>query len=209
MKIILLNILTVICILVLPKSSCGFSNGRMYNIEAQNIVNTADLIMKAEHAHLLNTGYFTGLLNLEQSNPPYLSPMAVFNYNNEECVRKILFKNNIYICVDAQNIKLNVFIPYNFAYSDIVTLEISKGITGKTDQISHNNGLYYISFDLKNNPPSFASNPDTASADASALSSPNSNGGKSYINTDNNNINFISKAIQVVIGFFTTVLSLF
>jgi hypothetical protein len=134
--------------------------------------------------------------------------MAVYNYNSDECVRKILFENNIYICIDLQSDTLNVLMPYNFAYSDIAALEISKGITGKTEQISHYNGLSYIFFDLKNNPPSFASNPDTASADTSVLSSPNANGGTSYVNTGDDS-NFISKAIQAVIGFFTAVLSLF
>ncbi|MHB1661651.1 MAG: hypothetical protein ACYCSQ_03150 [bacterium] len=191
-----------------PKLCYGFGGGRIYNIEAQNIVNTADLIIKAEHAHLQNSGDFTGLLNLEQSNPPYLSPMAVYNYNNDECVRKILFENNIYICVDLKSDTLNVIMPYNFAYSDIAALEISKGITGKTEQISHYNGLSYIFFDLKNNPPSFASNPDASSVAPSALSSPNANGGTSYVNTGNNS-NFIGKAMQAVIGFFTAVLSLF
>ncbi|MCL4321740.1 MAG: hypothetical protein M0016_01865 [Deltaproteobacteria bacterium] len=201
-------VIVLIYLSAFPKLCYGLSSGQIYDKEAQNIVNTADLVIKAEHAHLQNTGGFTGLINLEQNSPPYLSPMAVYAYNNDECVKKILFLNNIYICVSLQNDTLNVFMPGNFASFNIVVQEISKGITGEAGQISYYNGLADISFNLNNSPPSFASNPDTASTDGSALVSPDANGGMSYVNTENKS-SFINKAMQAVIGFFTAILNLF
>ena len=103
---------------------------------------------------------------------------------------------------------LNVLMPDDFTYSDIAVREISKGITGKTEQISSDDGLADISFNLKLNPPSFASNPDSASPVSSTLTSPDANGGTSYINTENQN-GLINRAVQAVVRFFTAALSLF
>ena len=191
-----------------PKLCLGMSEGQIYNLEAQNIVNTADLVIKAEHAYFLNYGRFADIAGLEQSSPAYLSPIPVYGFNNEGCVKKILFKTNIYICVNLQGGMLEIFMPDDFAYSDIAVREISKGITGKTGQISYGGGLADISFDLKLNPPSFASNPDSASPVSSTLTSPDANGGTSYINTGNQS-GLINRAVQAVVSFFAAVLSLF
>jgi hypothetical protein len=207
----ILIILTAICLSILSKASYGFSKGDVYNMEAQNIVNTADLIIKAEHAYSANDGGFTGLLNLEQTNPPYLGPIPIYNYDGDGCVIKILAGNNVYICVDIQSYTLNILMPGNLVYSNIVSLEISKGITGKTGQISNYGSMADIAFNLVNNPPSFSSdssNPEAVSSKVSVLTSPDANGGISYINTENGN-DFISKAVQAVIGYFAAALSFF
>jgi hypothetical protein len=99
------------------KSSYGFNKGQIYNKEAQNIVNTADLIIKAERAYSQNTGEFTDLSNLEHVNPPYLSPLGIYGYGSEECVKKMLLQSYVYICASAQTAELNVFMPNNFASS--------------------------------------------------------------------------------------------
>lgn len=191
------------------KLSYALNKGEFYNKEAQNIVNTADLVIKAEHSYLQNTGEFTGLLNLEGENPPYLSSMAVYSYNGNECAQKILMQSNVYICVNPQAAELNVFMPAYFASLNMVAQEISKGITGKTGQISNNDGLTDISFNLNNRPPSFDSNPDAMSPVSSITTSPNANGGTTYINIKNGNGNIIAQAIAIIANFFASALSLF
>ena len=193
---------------IFPTLCFGLSKGQIYNLEAQNIVNTADLIIKAEHAYFLNYGRFAEITSLEQNSPAYLSPIPVYSFNNEGCVKKILFKTNTYTCVNLQGGMLEVLMPDDFAYSDIAVREISKGITGKTEQVSESNGLADISFNLKQNPPSFASNPDNASPVSSTLTSLDANGGTSYINIENQS-SLINRAIQAVVNFFTAALSLF
>ena len=200
--------ITLFYTLIFSKLCFGLSKGQIYNLEAQNVVNTADLVIKAEHAYFSNYGMFADIAGLEQSSPAYLSPIPVYSFNNEGCVKKILFKINIYICVNLQGGTLNVLMPDDFTYSDIAVREISKGITGKTEQISSDDGLADISFNLKLNPPSFASNPDSASPVSSTLTSPDANGGTSYINTENQN-GLINRAVQAVVRFFTAALSLF
>ena len=190
------------------KSCLGLSSGQIYNIEAQNIVNTADLVIKAEHAYFRNSGRFADIISLEQANPAYLSPIPVYSFNNEGCVKKILFKTNIYICINLQGGMLEVFMPEDFAYSDIAVREISKGITGKMGQISYYNGSVDISFNLNRNPPSFASNPNTKPSVSSTLTSPNANGGISYANTGNQS-GLINRAIHAVVSFFSALLSFF
>ena len=200
--------ITLFYTLIFSKLCFGLSKGQIYNLEAQNVVNTADLVIKAEHAYFSNYGRFAGIAGLEQSSPAYLSPIPVYGFNNEGCVKKILFKTNIYICVNLQGGTLNVLMPDDFTYSDIAVREISKGITGKTEQISSDDGLADISFNLKLNPPSFASNPDSASPVSSTLTSPDANGGTNYTNTENQG-GSINRAIEAVVSFFTAVLSLF
>lgn len=184
--------------------SYAFSKGKIYNKEAQNIVNTAGLIIKAEHSYLQNAGGFAGLLNLEWGNPPYLSPMAVYNYNGLECVRKILIQSNIYICVDPQGAELNVFIPADFASLNLVAQEISKGITGQSGQVEGDSGLTYITFNLNGSPPSFVLNPDTMPTIGSITTSPNANGGTTYINI-NRDGNIIGQVIAIIAGFFASI----
>ena len=197
------------------KSSYGFSAGQVYNKEAQNIVNTADLIIKAEPAYLQNTGGFADLSDLEHGSPPYLSLLEIYGYGGEECVKKMLLQSYVYICVSPQTAELNVFMPNDFASLDAAAREVSKGITGRAGQISRYNGLADISFNLNNNPPSFASNPlpgetgaNTVSSAGSIVASPNANGGTSYINTGRGT-NIINRLASAVTGFFAAVLSLF
>ena len=190
------------------KSSYGFNKGQIYNKEAQNIVNTADLIIKAERAYSQNIGDFADLSNLEHGNPPYLSPLEIYGYGSEECVKKMLLQSYVYICASAQTAELNVFMPNNFTSFNMVVQEISKGITGEAGKISYYNGLADISFNLKRNPPSFASNPNGASPISSTLTSPDANDGTSYVNTENQS-GLINRTIQAVVSFFTAVLSLF
>jgi hypothetical protein len=198
------------------KSSYGFNKGQVYNKEAQNIVNTADLIIKAERAYSQNTGEFADLSNLEHGNPPYLSPLGIYGYGSEECVKKMLLQSYVYICASAQTAELNVFMPNNFASSNMVVQEISKGITGEAGQISCYNGLADISFNLADNTPSFASNLQNSGAHSNAappvvsiVASPNANGGTSYINTGRGRNNIINQIISAVTGFFAAVSSLF
>jgi len=208
---LILIILILVCAPVFQKQCLGVSEGQICNIEAQNIVNTSDLLIKAEHAYFQNNGMFAGLRTLEQSNPAYLSPIPVVGFNNEGCIEKILSKKIVYICINLQGGMLDVFIPENIAYSDLAFREISKGITGKTGQISYAEGLADISFSLKSNPPSFASdtsNPDGSSPLSSTLTSPNPNGGTDYVNTVNQN-SPINRAIDAVAGFFAAVFNLF
>lgn len=205
---------TIISLLVFSfpfsKLSYALNKGEIYNKEAQNIVNTSDLIIKAEHAYSQNIGGFTSLSNLEQGHPPYLSPLAIYDYNNDECVRKMLLRGYVYICISPQTAELNVFMPNNIASFNMVVQEISKGITGEAGQISYYNGLADIAFNLNNNSPSFASNPNQGLKLGSVVTSPNANGGTSYMNvgieSDNN---IVTQMISVVTGFFASVLSLF
>ncbi len=205
---------TIILLLVFSflfsKLSYALNKGEIYNKEAQNIVNTSDLIIKAEHAYSQNIGGFTGLSNLEREDPPYLSPLTIYDYNNDECAKKILLRSYVYICISPQTAELNVFIANNIASFNMVVQEISKGITGDAGQISYYNGLANISFNLNNDPPSFASNPNKASKVSSIVTSPNANGGTSYMNVGNgSDNNIITHMISVVAGFFASVLSLF
>ena len=193
---------------IFQKLCLGMSEGQICNIEAQNIVNTSDLVIKAEHAYFRDYGTFAGLRALERSNPPYLSPIPIYGFNNEGCIEKMLFKTNVYICVNLQGGMLEVFMPDDFAYSDLAVREISKGITGKTGQISYEGGLADISFSLKRNPPSFASDTYGSSPVSSALTSPDANGGTDYANTENQS-SPTNRAIEAVAGFFAAVLSLF
>ena len=206
--VVLIAIILIYASILFQKLCFGMSEGQICNIEAQNIVNTSDLVIKAEHAYFRNYGTFAGLTSLERSNPAYLSPIPVYGFNNEGCIEKMLFKTNVNICVNLQGGMLEVFMPDDFAYSDLAVREISKGITGKTGQISYEGGLADISFSLKRNPPSFASNMDGSSPAGSTLTSPDANGGTDYANTENQG-DPINRAIEAVAGFFAAVLSLF
>lgn len=192
---------------VFSKSCYGFSEGKIYNRQAQNIVNTADLIIKAEHAHLLNKGSFAGLADLEREKPPYLSPMAVYDHNGEECIKKKLFKNSVYICIGLKNKKneLNVFMPKYSASSDIVSREISKGITGATGQIVYGSDSAEVSFVLDKYGMSHA---DSTAAVGSTLMSSNVNGGISYADADVKS-SLLSKIVKMTVGVLTSILTLF
>ncbi len=210
MRYCIISIATVFFYILFASRLCfGMIKGEIYNLEAQNIVNTADLILKAEHAYFQNSGGFTDITGLESSSPAYLSPMQVYNFNGETCINKILFRNIMNICVNLQKEMLEVYIPSNLFYSDAVSREISKGITGKTGQVSYIDGLWVIAFNLDGNPPSFASNPGSAPPISSTLTSPDANGGMNYTDTAGTQTSLLGKGIQAIIGFFTSIISLF
>ncbi len=195
-----------------PGLSYAFSNGEIYNKEAQNIVNTADLIIKAEHAYSQNigSGEFTGLLNLEREKPPYLSHMAVYSYNNSECVRKILMQGKVYICVNSTDAKLNIFMPADLASLDLVVREISKGVTGQRDRIYDNKGMPAISLGLDSHSLSPTSIGNRISPIGSANVSLNANGGTTYTNTNcKRGNNIIARIETVIVNLFVSALSLF
>jgi len=215
---IILNIMFVFYLLLLPKFSFGMSGmpkGQIYNMEAQNIVNITDLLIKAEHAYFQNTGTFTDITSLENNKPAYLSPMKVYNFQGDSCLEKLLFKSTTNICINLQNESIEIYIPLNLANEDIVAKEISKGITGKTGQVSDINGLGVVTFSLNDAAPSFhsasASNSNTgASSPVSSVNvSPNANGGINYTNTVGTQSNLLTKVTQTITNFFASVLSLF
>ncbi|MFW0884564.1 hypothetical protein ACMCNP_05905 [Candidatus Acidulodesulfobacterium sp. H_13] len=194
---------------VFLKSCYGLNEGKIYNRQAQNIVNTADLIIKAEHARLFDKGSFADLDDLERERPPYLSPMAIYDRNGEGCIKKKLFKNSVYICIELRNKKneLNIFIPKYSASSDIVSREISKGITGAVGQIVYSSDAARVSFALNKYGMSHA---DSAVTVSSTLMSPNVNGGISYADADIDvKSSLLSKIVKTTVGFLTSILTLF
>jgi len=192
---------------VFLKLCYGLSEGKIYNKQAQNIVDTADLIVKAEHAHLFDKGSFADLADLEREKPPYLSPMAIYVRNGEECIKKKLFENSVYICIELKNKKneLNIFMPKYSASSDIVSREISEGITGTAGQIVYGSDAAKVSFALNKYG---MSHTDSAVTVNSTLTSPNVNGGISYVNADVKS-SLLSKIIKTTVGFLTSILTLF
>jgi hypothetical protein len=212
----ILNILLIFYIFLTPKLSLGMPDiqkGQIYNTEAQNIVNTADLLIKAEHAYFQNYGTFTDIDGLENNNPAYLSPIKIYNFQGDTCLEKLLFKSTANICINLQSEALEIYIPSNLADEDIVAKEISIGITGKTGQVSDINGLGAVTFGLNDNPASFNSssnnNPAGYSSVSSVSVSPNANGGINYTNTVRTQTNLLTKVTQAITNFFASVVSLF
>ncbi len=213
---LILNIMLIFCILLFPKFSFCMpvmQKGQIYNMEAQNIVNTSDLLIKAEHAYFQNTGNFTDITGLENNSPAYLSPMKVYNFQGDTCLKKLLFKSTVNICINLQNESIEIYIPLNLANEDIVAKEISRGITGKTGQVSDINGLGAVTFSLNAAEPSLRS---SNSSDASVYSpvssvnvSPNANGGVNYTNTVGTQADLLTKVMQAITNFFASVVSLF
>ncbi|MGC8553918.1 MAG: hypothetical protein ACP5NA_00260 [Candidatus Acidulodesulfobacterium sp.] len=212
----ILNILLIFYIFLTPKLSLcmpDMQKGQIYNTEAQNIVNTADLLIKAEHAYFQNTGTFTDISGLENNNPAYLSPIKIYNFQGDTCLEKLLFKSTANICINLQNELLEIYIPLNLADEDIVAKEISIGITGKAGQISDINGLGAVTFALNNNPAFFNSSSNSNPAGSSSVSSvnvsPNANGGLNYTNVAVTQDNLLTKVTQAITNFFASVVSLF
>lgn len=189
-------------ILSFSKFSYAFNKGEIYNKEAQNIVNTADLIIKAEHSYSQNTygEGFADLLKLERNKPPYLSPMEVYTRNNSECVRKTLMQSKVYICVNPASARLNIFLPVDSASLNLVAREISKGITGQSDQVSERGGLPVISF-------SFISAGKAIFPSGSITVSPNANGGTTYANTNPEKGNIMARVAAIIVNFLTSAIS--
>ena len=212
----ILNIMFICCIFLTPGFSFGMPDmpkGQIYNTEAQNIVNTADLLIKAEHAYFQNYGTFTDIAGLENNKPAYLSPIKIYNFQGDMCFEKLLFKSTANICINLQSEMLEVYIPSNLADEDIVAKEISMGITGKTGQVSDINGLGAVTFSLNDNPTSFRSSSNSNPAGSSSVSSvnvsPNANGGINYTNTVGTQTNLLTKVTQTITNFFASVISLF
>ncbi len=213
---IILNIMLIFCILLFPKFSFGMSGmqkGQIYNMEAQNIVNTSDLLIKAEHAYFQNTGNFTDITGLENNSPAYLSPMKVYNFQGDTCLEKLLFKSTVNICINLQNESIEIYIPLNLANEDIVAKEISKGITGMDGQVSDINGLGAVIFSLNAAAPFLHSSSNSNAGRSSSVSSvnvsPNANGGINYTNTVGTQTDLLTKVTQAITNFFASVVSLF
>ena len=198
---------------VYAKVSSGMPNGQIYNMEAQNIVNTTDLIIKAERAYFENSGTFTDINGLEYNSAAYLSPMKIYNFQGDSCIRKVLLKSIANICINLQKEMLEIYIPLNLSNEDIVTKEISIGVTGKAGQVSDINGFGVLYFNLNDNlSSSFTSsnsNSGTVSSAGSISASPDANGGIDYTNTSETTANILNKAIQAITGFLTFIISLF
>ncbi len=213
---LILNIMLIFYIFLFPKFSFGMSDmpkGQIYNTEAQNIVNTADLLIKAEHVYFQNYGTFTDIAGLENNKPAYLSPIKIYNFQGDTCLEKLLFKSTANICINLKSELLEIYIPLNLANEDIVAKEISRGITGKTGQVSDINGLGAVTFNLSDAPPSFSSSLNSNTVGYSSFSSinvsPNANGGINYTNTVGTQADLLTKVTQAITDFFASVVSLF
>ncbi len=186
--------------------SYPFTDGEIYNKEAQNIVNTADLVIKAEHSYMKNTGMFGSLQDLETSDPPYLSPMP-FNTRKwmgleRQCIDRILMTSVISICVDPSGGTEDTVFPSSLSGSGIVKEEISEGITGKRDSITAAGNIKYIRVNL-----SAAPVPKPAGINIS----PSPDGGISYAGKASSygSTSVISSILKNIFSILTGLLSAF